>query len=738
MWCVVGRWRHGLVLIAAVASGLVPARAVAELSACGESVARAVETYAAAKWRILGDCEQRRARGATSANCRPDAGPVTDRRTARRLAVADRTADTQIRLGCGFLPHAGPTCHGARDVVACLVSSVPDPDPHVVGIDRLFDVARGAGGTIADRALRTCRNAIADAAGQYVQARLLAAHTCATAEISGQGTPCPSGAMLAAFGAARTAFEQAVRASCTDEQADAGTLDLGAPCDRYALASFQRIAVPGDPNTNTILVLDRLLHCLAAAVADTGDRLASFALTAPRPRPFVDGVAAGDVTDTGGVFWTRLPAPNQPALLDVSTSPDFVRGRTFAIAAAAGDDGTVKREVSLRPATTYFYRFRQRGAVSLVGQVRTPPDPSRPADVVLGWSGGSDPYLRPFAILDQLRTVGVDAFLYTGDTIFADDARADGVVATTFAAFTRKYRLGRRDPALRNLLASTATFAQWNDRETATDAAGAEPAFVALLADANHAFRRYFPVRDDAQDPVRLYRSVRWGSLVEVFLLDARQYRSAKIVCCTDGTIAAVTAPGPVPCSDAHGGVLVTPDAACVAGLADPSRTVLGAAQKAWLENALAASAARFKLVMNGPAMASSPALPYDRWEDYPVERTELLDFVRDRRINVVWLTTAADGVFVSTPGVDADHRVPEATAGPLAASPFLRTLPASAAAVPASVPELFPSVTRFELDRANVVLITISEAAGLASAKLDFRDAAGQSIQTVTFRAAQ
>ena len=76
--------------------------------------------------------------------------------------------------------------------------------------------------------------------------------------------------------------------------------------------------------------------------------------------------------------------------------------------------------------------------------------------------------------------------------------------------------------------------------------------------------------------------------------------------------------------------------------------------------------------------------------------------------------------------------------AGPLAASPFLRTLPASAAAVPASVPELFPSVTRFELDRANVVLITISEAAGLASAKLDFRDAAGQSIQPVTFRAAQ
>ena len=736
-----GRVRRGALLFAVVGVGMLRAPARAQLDPCSDAVATAVERYALAKWRAVAACERRRTGGAAIENCRPAAGRVTDARTRRRLGAAARAVDRRVRGACGAHPPSlGTACGGGSTatLVACITSSTLDPDVHVGGVDRLAEVIYGGAVPGAERGLRACRLAVGSAAATYLEARLQAAHACATSQGPAQVGPCPDGAASSAFGAARAAFALAVQQRCTDAQAAGTGLGLGAPCESYLATSFERIAVPGNPDANVILALDRLTRCVGAVAAASADRLASVALSAPAFSAFREGIAAGDVTDHGAVFWTRLPVPGRHAFLDVGTDPTFRTAvRTFGVDAAPGDDGTVKRDVALRPATQYFYRFRQGDETSLVGQVRTAPDPSRRADVVFGWSGGSNPYFRPFSTLDQLRAAGVAAFFYTGDTIYADDPRADGVVATTFGEFARKYRMNRHDPALRSLLQSTATFAQWDDRETAKDLAGAEPAFSPAMAEANRAFRRYLPLREDAGDPTRLHRSVRWGSLVEVFLLDARQYRSAKIVCCADGTIASVTAPGTEACPAATGGPQTTPDANCVAALSEPSRSVLGAAQTTWLEDALLQSDATFKFVLGGPAMASSTVLPYDRWEDYPRERAALLDFVRDHRINAIFLTTDPDGVFVSTPGVDADHRIPEATAGPLASDPFLRTLPGASQGLLDVVPESFPAVTRFEIDRANVVLIKIT-GEGLAFAKLEYRDAAGQVIQTVTFRAAQ
>ena len=180
---------------------------------------------------------------------------------------------------------------------------------------------------------------------------------------------------------------------------------------------------------------------------------------------------------------------------------------------------------------------------------------------------------------------------------------------------------------------------------------------------------------------------------------------------------------------------MLQPDDACRAALAAPGRTVLGAEQKAWLEDALTHSTAKLKLVIGGPAMTEGALLPYERWEDYPAERQELLDFVRDNRVNAIWLGSGAGAVFVSTPGVDATHRIPVATVGAVAAPLFLDTLPASAASLVPSLPALFPFVTRFEIDRPTAALISVGDV-GFISVHIDYFDEAGQKISTVTIRA--
>src|SRR2546422_2525954 len=144
------------------------------------------------------------------------------------------------------------------------------------------------------------------------------------------------------------------------------------------------------------------------------------------------------------------------------------------------------------------------------------------------------PRARHGTVAPRSRLLAPDAWLYIGDTIYGDDPAADGVVAMTQPEYEAKYRVNRADGALRHMIESTGTYAQWDDHEVRNDFAGAEPVFAARMAAGNAAFRRYMPLRDDTVDAMRLYRSFRWGSGAEFFLIDDRQYRSAKYTCCVN------------------------------------------------------------------------------------------------------------------------------------------------------------------------------------------------------------
>jgi alkaline phosphatase D len=119
----------------------------------------------------------------------------------------------------------------------------------------------------------------------------------------------------------------------------------------------------------------------------------------------------------------------------------------------------------------------------------------------------------------------------------------------------------------------------------------------------------------------RMYQRYDWGRLARFHVLDNRQYRS------------------PQACSrPQRGGSNSVYRNAC-AMLADGSRTMLGAAQEAWLKEGLRASRARWNVLAQQTLMAQSSQVEIHRasdgrfwtdgWDGYPAARQRLLDAVR-------------------------------------------------------------------------------------------------------------
>jgi alkaline phosphatase D len=732
-------------VVAATAPFGSPARA-AGLDPCTGAIAKAVESYAKGKYKVLASCEDKRSKGslAASVNCRPAAGAVTDASTADKLtALADKVAATIGKKCTGPLPPLGPACNSATTVAAlsaCIAAPVQDADVEPINVDTLIDTAYDTNAPV-DATLRGCQAGLSKAIAKYLPARMKALRKCAANRAGGKTDVCPDADTAAALEAARVKADDAMRGACTDAQLAASVapkLDFGISCRAYKLVSFVR----GPSNTNALPVTDRLVRCLTDAAAGVADRSAAIGLPNPETSGFAQGVAAGDATESEAIFWTRLPNPVASASLDVSTDPTFPPAGTQTLA-VSDPSGVVKEEVgSLLANTTYYYRFRQGAETSAVGRVTTTPEPDDATTVVrLGWSGDSNAYNQPFTSLDPLRLAAPAAWLYIGDTIYGDSPQADGVVAMTEPEYDAKYYSNRADASLRNLMASTGTYVMWDDHEVRNDFSGAVPAFATRLAAGNASFRRNMPMHDDHIDPMQLYRSTRWGSGAEFFLVDYRQYRSAKYTCCSapnEANSDFVLTDDDSTCGGTPGEALI-PSASCQTAMDDPARTVLGATQKQWLKDGLLNSTATFKFIMNGPPVTQLLFLPYDRWEAWSVERDEILDFIETNNIkNVIWLSTDFHTIIFSPNHLDiaGTHPVPELVAGYIGEDTLFNELPASVLGLLGSVPAIIPQVSEYELDRYNTCLITIDPTQTQPTATFDFTDRTGLLIHSIAFTA--
>ena len=354
----------------------------------------------------------------------------------------------------------------------------------------------------------------------------------------------------------------------------------------------------------------------AAAVATVGASThAALAQELPGGGPFLHGVASGDPLADAVIIWTRITPTNEatpgsgvgpPLAVDweIARDPEFdmvVDSGTRLVNSTT--DHTLHVDVKdLTAGTDHWYRFHALGHTSPVGRTRTLPAIDAPlGNLRLGvvscaeWEFGYFAAYRHLARRDDL-----DAILHLGDYIYEFGRDYSSFAATpgatldpprnhepphelhALADYRTRYGQYHGDPDLQALHAAHPFILMYDDHEIANDtwSDGAEQHdasegdFALRAAEARRAWREWLPLRPpDAADLDRAYRRVRFGDLVDMWVVDTRRHRSEHAQNAIIGYFSVDPA------------------------VDSPDRTLLGAAQLAWLLDGFNRSEAAWKVL---------------------------------------------------------------------------------------------------------------------------------------------
>ncbi|MBB5684861.1 alkaline phosphatase D family protein [Sphingobium boeckii] len=433
----------------------------------------------------------------------------------------------------------------------------------------------------------------------------------------------------------------------------------------------------------------RTLIKLGAAFTLLGAASPARLLAAPgfRHYPFTLGVAAGDPTPEGFVLWTRLaPEPMKPdggmPPLDVRVRWEVAEDAAFrrivrsgTAIARAGLAHSVHVEVDgLRSHRPHWYRFLVAGAdASPVGCARTAPAAGAAVDrlrvAMVGCQNFEMGYFTAYAHL--ARETDLDAVFHYGDYIYelgpgatVGPRRHVGNELASLADYRQRYAQYKVDPDLQAAHGAAAFIMSFDDHEIDDNWAGAldkdgnsAAMFAPRKAAALQAWYEHVPVRR-AQLPgphSTMYRRLDYGSLVRMHILDTRSHRSDQ-QCERLGMTAEERSQCP--------------------RIDRPERTMLGAAQEAWLDRGLA-NEARWNLIAqqvmvmphdsrkDGSTVTDTST---DNWNGYPLARQRLIDSIHRRRLtNVVIGSGDAHQNYIGAVPLDVRN-----LEGPAIASDFL------------------------------------------------------------------
>lgn len=382
----------------------------------------------------------------------------------------------------------------------------------------------------------------------------------------------------------------------------------------------------------------RVFSCLALVVLA--------ACGVPRARPAVPSTPdvdtplplafmVGEVSTAAATLWVRCADAEEVVL---NLAPGDRQEVRFPIDRDRDETARIAL-TDLEPDTAYRYTLWCRGGALRApggGSFRTAPLPDAREAVRFAWAGDvggqnvcrdRDQGYLPFR---AVRATLPDFFIALGDMMYADDAclpegrygnpqvAGPETPAAEVDEFRAHWRYARADAPTQQFFATTAVYPIWDDHEIVNDAGphhAAPPgnAKRSLLAPARQAFLDYHPFAAAAEDVPPLYRSVRWGRHLEVFILDTRSYRDSNR----------------------------TPDG--------PNKSLLGPAQAAWLRDALMRSDATWKVIVSSVPIAVPTGAPgaRDGWANFDgntgfeAELTEILRTVqRLVRRQTLWITT--------------------------------------------------------------------------------------------------
>lgn len=373
--------------------------------------------------------------------------------------------------------------------------------------------------------------------------------------------------------------------------------------------------------------------------------------------PFQLGVASGEAAGDGFVIWTRLAPkpfeigfgmPSQPVEVEWEVASDegfrtIVRADKVIANPMMAHSVHVEVE-GLSPARPYWYRFRAGGAQSPVGRAKTTPLAGAPTPRAKFAIAGCQHYESGlYTAYRHLAAAEPDFVFCYGDYIYENGGNPASATTPPALAnrrhlpgeifsvddYRRRYSQYKSDPDLKAAHAAAAWYHVWDDHETDNnwasewDEKGTPPELFRLRKQA--AFQAYYehmPLRRSSLPngaSLQLYRRAPIGDLIDLNLLDTRQYRSNQ------------------PCDDQSAGCTDL----------DSAPHFLGDTQEAWLKQALSASRARWNVLAQQVVMMDldrDPGEGYranvDSWAGYRTPRGRVLQHIADARIpNVVVLT---------------------------------------------------------------------------------------------------
>jgi len=321
----------------------------------------------------------------------------------------------------------------------------------------------------------------------------------------------------------------------------------------------------------------------------------------PESMSFPLGIAMGDATDTRAVAWASYSGSATLALVVWKMSGTTYVKELPAVTVKATDGVALADVLGLEAGARYRYAFFElegdaRKARSPIGSFRAAIAPGSKEKLTFGATSCIHQG-RALATLGQAAKLDLDAFLFLGDSTYNDGA-------ISVPEFRAKWAENFKIEHYRALRRSTSLIATWDDHEVDNDWSGDDKS---QRTAGIQVFYEMQPVQRNSADPNRLWRSIKWGDTVEVFVLDSRSERKPS------------TRSGP----DAE---------------------YISKAQQTWLESGLKSSTATFKLIMNSVPISNFPGVfdfaSKDRWEGYAAQRTAVLKSIEDNKIGgVLWIS---------------------------------------------------------------------------------------------------
>lgn len=359
---------------------------------------------------------------------------------------------------------------------------------------------------------------------------------------------------------------------------------------------------------------------------------------------FPFSVASGDPTADAVILWTRLakavddPTPVSDEAIEVEwivasdeRLANVVRSGIGIARPELGHSVHVDVE-GLQPDRPYWYAFRLGGKMSPIGRTRTLPAAngtvSRFRFNVVSCQHWENGY---FDAYDGMAEDDASFVLHLGDYIYEvgrGGVRSHETTAplATLDDYRRRHALYKTDAALRRAH-ERMPFLVTLDNHDALAADTDDIARLKQRAAAYQAWYEFQPVRhapalSSPSMPILRGRDI--GDLMRISIPDTRQFKDSESVCAagSDKTFAFGVFQKPCPDIDSSG------------------RTMLGAAQEAWLDERLTTSGARWNVLASTVMMT-----PFDMdhdgelyrylqsWDGYPAERARILDRITDAAV---------------------------------------------------------------------------------------------------------